>query len=636
MDINFYYIAGLDRYNIYNFSTSQEMTTFLNSKLITKVNLSFFPPKYTDQIKVEYEDLSLETSVNYLSIVFRGRTYYYFIESIEYVNEDVYIINISLDSIMTYYFDIEFSDGIVERKHIKRWNGNIINRAYIRENVSNGLFEYNDKSTVTHEKWIVVKSTSVYLVASYKAKFDTITTKNGQVHTSCGFFIGPYELNAVDYNVNWLPPSQDEVDNYVSTYPYPTILSAMNSDKTIDAYILPFCPVTGMSYSYDLIPGTAQREVIFNVEKLRDKTDESILPLIGLKEDEITGVSGNPATHGLWHTKYYSTLISLGFTKNTTLGLSHTYLYEPCLLDENYFRIIAGTNSAYATYPVHTLRLPSITFAYHANIDDASCIYTLYSQVDNDIFSNSVIDTNMASISLFNSPWQNYLANIKSRVVATSLSAVTSLATMFTGIASNSVYANRARNEILSNKSNYDKRYKIPTLKKRAQREMNIISNRQGDRNAEAISSFSENFLGSMANDISSAFNALYTPPSPKQLGSAVTNLNSYDFQLWHQRLIVNDIAEVAEYYHRRGNLVNTYVTYNEINTDNYPLFHYFITRHYFNYLKFASLDITLKCLSDREFVDDIMERLMHGITIWNLSVPIGTYQYDNVEEDYL
>ena len=55
---------------------------------------------------------------NYLVLLNKSKYYYYFITSMEYIDDQTTRINIELDVIQTYYFDIEYKTTFVEREHV--------------------------------------------------------------------------------------------------------------------------------------------------------------------------------------------------------------------------------------------------------------------------------------------------------------------------------------------------------------------------------------------------------------------------------------------------------------------------------------------------------------------------------------
>ena len=136
MRIYFGYITGINRIDTPYFSSISQQSTWFSNKSIGYVDTTFYPPHYTNRIRVSTEDLDFNKSCNYVWFEYNGKTYYYFIDEITYINETLIEILITMDYIQTYYFNIIVSNGIIERKFINRWvnvnNQWCINRNYIR------------------------------------------------------------------------------------------------------------------------------------------------------------------------------------------------------------------------------------------------------------------------------------------------------------------------------------------------------------------------------------------------------------------------------------------------------------------------------------------------------------------------
>ena len=188
MDIRLYYIAGLSKEDTpYFASVVEQKNYFETKKVITISDATYYPPMYRNKIRLEttvFNPLSGK-AVNYLSLynVANGHNFYYFIKDIIYINESLFEIEIEMDTIQTYMFDIRVSSAIIERKSIARWvrpypgaNTYIKNTNFIRENFSKGTFILSRRHTL--ERFFATMSTASSSVANM---FDT----NGK-------YIGPW------------------------------------------------------------------------------------------------------------------------------------------------------------------------------------------------------------------------------------------------------------------------------------------------------------------------------------------------------------------------------------------------------------------------------------------------------------
>ena len=119
--ITLYYIKGITRLDEPVFDTLEHQKAFFSAYKVTEVDTGFYPPHFQNQITISTDDASFDTSCNYLSLTYGTKTYYYFIDSITYVSEDVILLNVTMDTIQTYLFNLDIKEADVTRASIKRW-----------------------------------------------------------------------------------------------------------------------------------------------------------------------------------------------------------------------------------------------------------------------------------------------------------------------------------------------------------------------------------------------------------------------------------------------------------------------------------------------------------------------------------
>ena len=147
--ITTYWVKGISRIDTPIFATLVDQEHFFSEcEPYTIPNNSFYPPHFKNRILLNTSDITFKSQRNYLSLEYDSKTYYYFIDSIEYVSEDVIALNITMDVIQTFMFSINIISAEKERESIKRWVNHKINRDYIRENVSAGDFMLKYKTKV--------------------------------------------------------------------------------------------------------------------------------------------------------------------------------------------------------------------------------------------------------------------------------------------------------------------------------------------------------------------------------------------------------------------------------------------------------------------------------------------------------
>ena len=148
MNINFCFIDGISTENEPYFASLQDQDSYFNSlDNTTIITSTFYPPYYRNVLKLDTADISLNSNYNYVWFEYNGKRYYYFLSNVRYISEYLLAITITMDTIQTYYFDIKVHSAIVRRKFIDRFEpSGLINRSYIRENVSSGV---TGKHTIT-------------------------------------------------------------------------------------------------------------------------------------------------------------------------------------------------------------------------------------------------------------------------------------------------------------------------------------------------------------------------------------------------------------------------------------------------------------------------------------------------------
>ena len=83
MTLNFYYIDGISRSDTLYFANEAQRSAFMNEHFVSDVgNEVFYPPHYTNTIKLLTSDIDFESRINYLMFVYNGREYYYFIDNV--------------------------------------------------------------------------------------------------------------------------------------------------------------------------------------------------------------------------------------------------------------------------------------------------------------------------------------------------------------------------------------------------------------------------------------------------------------------------------------------------------------------------------------------------------------------------
>lgn len=99
---------------------------------------------------------------NYLVLVNKNKYYYYFITSMEYIDSQTTRINIELDVMQTYFFDITYTQSFIEREHV---TDDIAGNHTLPENLELGEFIINgdpvNLNTYANDTYIALQVTQL-------------------------------------------------------------------------------------------------------------------------------------------------------------------------------------------------------------------------------------------------------------------------------------------------------------------------------------------------------------------------------------------------------------------------------------------------------------------------------------------
>ena len=593
MDIHLGYIEGISRIDTPYFANISGQEDYFDSHEVETIETTFYPPHYLNRIKVDTDDVSFNTNVNYLWFTYNTKTYYYFIEDVEYISETVIYLHCSMDVIQTYMFNIRITNGIIERKFIDRWNDNNINRNYLRENVSNNLFDtykytiYNDD----YSKWMYFMKTTKAIDAPDGPFIDTM----GDIASNVGLMDDGtlvYTLN-IPYGIYFSYIGQNYNNEYFPNY-IPTVGCAF--PETADCYIIPFSCVNGIDIdaNYNLIGNVIKSKKAFG------HTDYYFF------------------SSNIWQyiAKMYSNAINVaGLVKNT-------YKYRPFessfitqLLDENYINLTFGDNTYFTEYPLHRMSKDTLYSVYWADPSTGDRYYNLTviaTQLTYNRYNTIIKNPCPLKLDLKNKPWEEYLARNKNGLMSAMISDFGTYASIAGGMAlAGDSYSNNLT--MMANNDKYwDKRYKTPHLKSKYKDSVIRMGNEyRSDIMSETYEAASKTSatLGYFIN----RDNLIHSPSTVKQTGDASQDLFNSAWAIGVRVARCNDYDVCANYFHRNGYLVNEHV--NSISN----IFSYVNTRYYFNVLKMSDVDLHLSnVIEDETTVDIIKDRFAHGLRLWN------------------
>lgn len=611
--LSLYYVRGINRLDTPTFTNIARQEAYFSKKLVTQID-SWYPPHYKNTIMFESVDLNFNSKINYLSLTFNDKTYYYFIDDLRYINEDLIEVDITMDTIQTYMFDIQVDNLDLIKKSIQRWNverpllKHKINRDFIRENVSNGYYdniEYDEPILINDDNadytmdlgWIIVQSTQPELKISAE---DTIRTTQGYpfvIYNEDHSYSQPiyiYLIPLIDtatYKINGKPTTIDirKVIDYVSTNPE---VQSMN--------VIRYNPFKGVNYIALTHEMTIQELEKTYIETVLQTTD-TYYPVLCL--------------HSYGLEDFYK-IYAFDFVLNDKVGQVFDIKYIPQLLDENYIEFKFGERLNATGYPLHQLDEPKLYSIFNYDVISNNRIYkNLSGLTERDKYITTTISKTIETMAMYNDAWKTYQSQ--------------HYGSLTTGMA--------------------------------LQREQNIYNTAKGVvqglvnmgvgtaiGSTTMMSSGGMQGLTSISDAIQSEYalqkqyqitkeNMEYTPNTEKMGNSYQSDIQSNSLNIYRSVQKVNDIEHVARTMESYGYKVAEH--YSDINP-----FEQFNVRHYYNVVQVSNMNLTLNIINDNVTIERIKNRFKNGLRLWNIDtttnetfLPLGKVcYYDNVEEAFI
>lgn len=652
-NIKLYYVDGISRENTPYFDGISSQETYFASKAIGQIRDGFYVPHYQDVINLSTADLSFNGKVNYLSLYFNGKTYYYFIDSVDYIDESSVAIRITLDSIQTFMFNINIHDSIIERKFIDRWNfmnnTPYINRNYLRENHSLGVWEEPDYKYISLSDvgLIITRFSTTDGNIINDGKFNPVWKFDDEYRYDTGYehftFVRKdgVKLTSLVMDYGSQSPSTYAIGN--------TVLQKLRSDcaneEVISIAYIPFVPLKNISVSgQDLRVGNS-------TNAYQQVGSNPTLQMTGiLPGDDNWGDNELPEVK--WSNLQAVSLSS----SNRSTGVAYSSSFIPQMQDSNYMAISFGERSYTASFPVHKTVLNSVVPKFTADIRDGRRIYAIGKDYDDVTFAEGAIVVTDSPIYLtrYTDAWTAWQSRNKFTLAAAGLSFAIQCVALGAGGATVSTITQAAASKAMQGSPEFSDikygRYKTPAgYTKYGPRIGRTVSGKYSESSNSSSSSLRYyNNSQPMANPYniinaaSGAANAWLSPDSLKQDGTfSLDMMGSARNVLYTIR--VKDFEQVAYHYHRFGYLVrkpfhSVIVTLPpSYQPTLQPFLDTLMSRYYFDYYKFEYVDLDLDILTTDEMVADVEDRLIGGIRVWYVqNGPMCDYQYDNVERSSL
>lgn len=685
MNLELIYIEGISREDTLYFRSILRQTQYFTRHVVVNIQSNgFYPPYYQNSIKLSTEDLELDTKVNYLRILYNDKYYYYFIDNVAYISEEVISIDITMDTIQTFMFDLKIFSGIIERKFIDRYVDGKINRNYIRENFSDGNFLIKDMKLYTtsasFEKHNDEDTTGYMLIIKTTDKLDddgtapAISTSpevtlrfpesdgtyentdclSGIINSYIYYCVPfPYSVpyDNVRNNLTAVVQKEDGTTKQILVQPENISKDILDDPRIVSAYYVPFncLPIrlredfyidcedntsttTTHTYSFCITYGPGDDDDNGCIFRLPQKSCE-IVPLL----DSYT----------------------FDFTENSNPSVKFDIKYEPALLDINYIRYTFGDISSRATFDLFYALDNKVWNCYFNDLDGNryyrlnpnSPLFSLDYEYDGNLTFLNVLENLVFSapsfVDVLTDSWKQY-KSYNSYAWAGAL-ATTAANVVFAGygykvdagIASSNLMHDLS--EIYRKSSTYDKRYKNKNIVVRsgAQRRIDELERQYGNTQAQQQAALAQQIGGSGGGLISEAIretNARYAPDIAKTQGNIKLDYILGAMQVFSKLEVVQDIERCAQYYHRYGYRVDEYIDTSIYDENTTNIFDYVNTRYYYSYVKIREINIDLSRLEDARDIEDIELRFRAGLRIWNNDLInsdiIGDYEKDNPERE--
>lgn len=493
------YVKGIDEVDTPYFSDKNEQTAFFDKSIVWKDEESYYPPYFMNTIRLSSEDIpfnDVTKKVNYCFIDYDNKRYYYFIDSINYVTDDLVEITIEMDTIQTYWYDILVTKPTISRMAINRWGdeGKEINRNYIRENLSTGnmvkRLKEEFKGTTDKLQWIVARvsdkvdakqydpnskvPTTSYLISS---SYGHIIYKKDSKHvsdyqmTGGGFLLIPYG--------DWIAKSGQVYIAYGDEYKLiddlDNLLASLASDSRVMAMsFIPFNPFGDIHYMgrTHLHNGINIPVIdIFSKTLAVNVVDSELNPVVeNLKwyYYSLGSVNGSGDTYGYLKMVFpegrqgriesFSEIPAVELIPNSKTMALDSYVKGkvttktekwnsanvPAMLDENYLQVHLGDNGGTTIAPLFYYTISSLSMDEWATLD-GNLAYSIaspnvlgidYGGAIIDMNNTALMNENALTFDLYTDPWKNYQVTHKGSLVTDWISTIANGLALGSGVAS--------------------------------------------------------------------------------------------------------------------------------------------------------------------------------------------------------
>ena len=641
MNITLYYVPGINETDTPVFDTKANQELFFAECERKDIASGFYPPFFQNTITLSTADFNLTTTVfNYLSLEYDGKKFYYFVQSKSYVAEDLTEISIYMDVIQTYMFDITWVYSHIDRLSIKRWDtGGLINREYIRENYSSGLFDKVQVRNVynsDYNQWVFIACESDDSENIDYAMLDCFSDNNYHLpfkYKKYGTLLfspmndGTWTKTTHTYSGgSWTTSTSTEnLNNNVFCR------EALQRANVYDAFVIPFNPFAD-SYFTITSSDTFTSDLWYN-------TFDPTYPSDGLIVIQGTSTAGNfLKMSDKCKFKLYTGTVSLGFSRNSALDAPFDWHYVPALVDNSYILADFGNTRERSCYPLQVMNVSSLRYSYWADVTTGTIYFNLIPYVFNLLFTDNTYSTIKSTdvnlgLTIRTDAWNEYIARNKATLAGAIIqSAKTSVGA---NINTRADTGSRGADSVASSwtprrniKGQFQKARPLTTTMHKTSSDYS--SQNKGVSTSANVTANPSDLVDYGIN----AVNLLTTPDTIKIKGEYEADALGANALIYSQVVTCSNIEEVAYIYESVGYKVS-------INTDENLL--QIQNRYYYDYIQCDEMNIHV---TDIDTQEAIISRFRDGLRLWHTTDGVLNTQtvegvtlemgqvciYDNVE----
>lgn len=621
--IKLMFIKNISRLDTIRFDSASQRDLYFNNMADVSID-ALYPPHFQNKIQVSIEDLSPSTKVNYLSLYYENRYYYYFIDNINYINEGVYELLITMDTITTFMFDLRINNAILERHSIKRWNTNgTINRDYIRENLSSNVFQnmnYNENKFGMTLLIFKCRQEMFFSSTGYDRGCEIHLKdiqKDRDIIVNDGTLYLIFPLINIEYYTEFpqtikgfklITRNGDTQNEYqgISFERYKDIIAhCMENPHVYDAFICcnDFANSLFTYKGYSTENGNRYLAFYIDVSSLDDSSNNycdtvTFENVSGLDTDYLYPIFSRLHTKVFKET-YHMDYNMKNFVKNTEIFAPFNICNIPQLIDDNYFRLYFGEKLGYTSFPLHLMKRPTLYLNHYYDVISNNRCYSITEESNGyDVYLTNIVNQTKEYLSLYGDALANY--------------TTTNYGTLTSGVA-------LAKQNALWNGAK-----QVANSKSKIQ-----LATAIGDT---AMSMHNIDMQLQVTRE-----NAEFSPDNVRQGNTYSSDLCSNVLNRITRIDVVSDLLFVAKRYEQYGYLINNEVIDKNLYSD-------FNTRYYYNVVKFTNANIELDYINNNTLIQNIIARLENGLRLWNIfnldiyedKIDYYYFIYDNVENEFI